>query len=111
MTYFNYLFNSNETKIPLRRISEGLVDSTIVNDIIKKGFPTPVHDWIQNEFDEISFLLKNGNLIKNGFFSQDQMIKILKSYSKNKKKNMSLWRILSAEIWFIHYENKFNSPL
>ena len=108
---FDDLFRANETKIPLREMSKNIVDSSIVNDVIKKGFPTPVDDWLENDFKEISLLLKNGNLVKFGFYSKNQIQKILNSYSRNKKKYTTLWRILSVEIWFIHYESRFKSPI
>ena len=108
---FEDLFNDNVTKIPLRNLSKGIVSSDIIHENIKKGFPTPLKDWIDSDFDKINSILLNGYLIHYNFYTKNKLKKVLNNYKIKGKSSSKLWRILSAEIWFMHYEKKFNNSI
>ncbi|MCG8326128.1 MAG: asparagine synthase (glutamine-hydrolyzing) [Chitinophagales bacterium] len=92
--------NNGYGKNILRIAFKESISSSIINNTTKKGFPSPISQFFQNDSDAIQILLSNK-------FKNRQIIKpealqklITEHQSAIKDNSRLLFRLLSAELWF-----------
>lgn len=89
------------TKAVFRDAVKDLVPPLILNNKIKRGYPTPISYWLQNELKYRLINLNKGNLFSLNLFDETT-VKLMIDEHLNMRKDHSavLWKLLCTEIWF-----------
>lgn len=87
-----------------REAMRGLVDSVILDDHAKLGFPTPIAEQFRKEFDPGSGpvdILLSDRSAERGLFNPKEIKRLVAEHrSRRKDHGTLLFRLLSAELWF-----------
>jgi asparagine synthase (glutamine-hydrolysing) len=67
----------------------------------KRGFPTPVRPWLQNQlFDKVSNILTDGRMAERRLFRSEHLDAVLKAHRAGfSNATDCCWRLLTLELW------------
>ena len=67
----------------------------------KKGFPTPIRPWLQNQlFDKLRGVLTDGRLAERQLVNHEYVLSLLAALRQGSSQAVeSCWRLLSFELW------------
>jgi asparagine synthase (glutamine-hydrolysing) len=87
-------------KYLLRRAMAHLLPPSVIQRT-KKGFPTPIQPWLQNQlFDRLSAILTDGRLESRRLFRADYVTKLLEAHRRgHSRATDACWRLLTLELW------------
>jgi asparagine synthase (glutamine-hydrolysing) len=84
----------------LKAAMKGFLPDSILNRP-KKGFPTPMFDWLLGpRFETVQQLLLEQRHINRGLFKQESLEQLLAEHrTKRRDHSGKLWRLLNLELW------------
>ncbi len=90
------------SKYALRRSLEGLLPASVVWRKDKKGFPTPVGNWLRDERGaEARAVLRDPGRRTAHLFPPGQVDRLVGQHASGQAdRSWQLWRVLSTELWF-----------
>lgn len=90
-------------KYIFRDAVKGIVPSEILNNKIKRGYPTPVKFWFKNEmFEYIHLFFYKDDLFIYEIFNYSTVKSIILDHRSGKSDNSAIiWKLLNVELWFI----------
>ncbi len=102
-----YKVKNGVLKSIFREAVRGLVPDIVLDNRIKRGYPTPISIWSKNEMAPFFVkTLKKDNSGVNDFIDMDSVQLMLNSHiSGNGDYTTSLWSALCTKVWF---SNNFN---
>ncbi|MNK30655.1 Asparagine synthetase [glutamine-hydrolyzing] 1 [compost metagenome] len=109
MTIPSYYKVKNGTlKSIFRGALRGVVPDMILNNKIKRGYPTPISVWSKNDMSQFfRNALKKDNSMINDYVNMDTIQLMLNDHMSNKADyTTQLWSVLCTKLWF---NNNFGS--
>ena len=89
------------TKAVFRDAVKELVPSLILNNKIKRGYPTPISHWLRKELKPQLISLKEGELFSLKLFNKAAVSSMVDEHLEGKNDHSAiLWKLLCTEIWF-----------
>lgn len=87
-------------KYLLRRVMVGKLPETVLHRN-KKGFPTPIRPWLQNQlFDEVRRILTDGRLAERQLVNTEFIRNLLGALREGSSEAAEgCWRLLNFELW------------
>ncbi len=78
----------------------------------KKGFPTPIRPWLQNQlFDKLSRTLTDGRLAERQLVNPEYVLNLLASLRRGSSQAAEgCWRLLNFELWSRIFLDRDASP-
>ena len=97
------------SKSIFRESVRGIVPDEILDNKIKRGYPTPTSVWFANDvFDYLYKLFESNDFLANDYVNRDVLLKILKDQRENSTNNISapIWKSLVLHTWLkINFED------
>jgi asparagine synthase (glutamine-hydrolysing) len=104
-----YKVSKGMSKSIFRESVRGIVPDPILDNKIKRGYPTPTSVWFGNDlYDYMHTLFTSQNFAAKKYVHTDVLIEILKEQKKDVSKNISfpLWKALVLNTWLeVNFEN------
>lgn len=90
-----------------RKAAEGWLPSSVINRK-KRGFATPIDEWLKSDFSDLLLDLINSSKSLSKQYFNVNFIQSMISDHKNRKKDLQrqLFIILSLELWYTHFFNQ-----
>jgi asparagine synthase (glutamine-hydrolysing) len=107
-----YKVRAGVSKAVFRDSLRGIVPDQILNNKIKRGYPTPISIWFSGELYNYMHKLLSGEMLAEKYINQGVLLSILDNQRKDPTKNISypLWQALVLEIWLHnHFGKRFHS--
>ncbi|MDC0304901.1 asparagine synthase (glutamine-hydrolyzing) [bacterium] len=105
--------NCGMSKSIFRAAVRGIVPDKILDNKIKRGYPTPISIWFSEDAYQYMYELLNGDEFLAGkYVDTSALIEILKVQRKNPTKNISfpLWQALVLHTWIkINFQDREKS--
>lgn len=97
-----YIIKGGITKQILRVAMKSIVPDEILSRSDKKGFPTPIREWLRGSLkNPFLDLIRSSKLTRRNLFNQSAIdIMIRRHESGSVDLSWELWRLLSVELWF-----------
>jgi len=91
-------------KYLLRKLAASYLPPEILN-LPKQGFGSPINRWLRGELKNLSHtLLKSALLVKDGFFNQRYIDRLLAEHESSKINNGNkIWGLVNLETWYRIY--------
>lgn len=89
-----------EGKYLLRQAMAGRLPAAVLRRT-KKGFPTPIRPWLQNQlFERVSRVLADGRLAERQIVNPGYVLKLLTALREGSSRAAEgCWRLLNFELW------------
>lgn len=97
-----YKVNKGMSKAIFRESVRGIVPDEILDNKIKRGYPTPTSVWFANDaYDYIYNLFTSDKFLANKYVNKTVLLEILKEQKKDVSKNISfpIWKALVLNTW------------
>lgn len=98
-----YKVNNGTSKAIFREAVRGIVPDEILDNKIKRGYPTPISIWFSDSMNmELNNFFFNEPLLSERFFNKDGIRILLHNQKNNPDIRLStpIWKALVTEIWF-----------
>lgn len=91
-------------KYLLRKLATSYLPSEVLN-LPKQGFGSPINRWLRGELKKLSHtLLKSALLVKDGYFNQAYIDRLLAEHTSRKINNGNkIWGLVNLEAWYRIY--------
>lgn len=86
-----------EPKHIFKKSISGIIPTEVLNRKDKKGFPTPINIWFNEDKQFIRDILLDDRAKARGLFDSDQLNKAIQGDTDN---SWQLWSLLNIELWF-----------
>jgi asparagine synthase (glutamine-hydrolysing) len=100
-----YKMRNGQTKYLARKILQKHFGVTLNTDV-KHYVATPQREWLKSNLnDEVTDILKNGYLMKNGFIKMETFLADYKQYKQSRELGNSffVWKMLNLEFLLSSY--------
>ena len=97
-----YKVSSGMSKSIFRESVRGIVPDPILDNKIKRGYPTPTSVWFSNDaYDYVYDLFSSDSFLANKYVNKDVLLDILKDQKKDPSNNISspIWKALVLHTW------------
>tara|TARA_B100000212_G_C27205614_1_gene460685 strand:- start:302 stop:748 length:447 start_codon:yes stop_codon:yes gene_type:complete len=93
-------FKGGNTKVLLKKISNGVLPDSVLKRKDKMGFPVPLNNWMKSGVvkDYVSDLLLSQKSLERGIFTKEYLTKLVESSRGPACRD--LWGAISLETWF-----------
>ncbi|QYY42544.1 asparagine synthase (glutamine-hydrolyzing) [Aneurinibacillus thermoaerophilus] len=86
-----------EPKYIFKKAIEGIIPNEILHRKDKKGFPTPINVWFEEDKEFVADILLDKNAKQRSLFDDKQIEKLIASSSAY---SWALWSMINIEMWF-----------
>ena len=97
-----YKVNKGMSKSIFRESVRGIVPNKILDNKIKRGYPTPTSVWFANDsYEYLLELFSDDQFLASKYVNKDILIKILNKQKNNINENVSfpIWKALVLNTW------------
>ncbi len=98
-----YKVSKGMSKSIFREAMRGIVPDQILDNKIKRGYPTPISIWFATDLYNYTYDLFNSKKMMSGkYINNKVLLEILKNQRNDTSKNISfpIWQALVLEMWF-----------
>ena len=97
-----YKVSKGMSKSIIRESMRGIVPDDILDNKIKRGYPTPISVWFANDtYDYMFDLFTSDNFLADKYVNRNVLLNILKDQKEDTSKNISfpIWKSLVLHTW------------